>query len=85
MLKGWHIYPLQLDDLSNISYSSNPVGQPGPARFSGADPSELLRALAKFSIAPRHPAEQLRAPSAAEVGPIFYRWAVMNVCSAGTG
>ncbi|CAL8469886.1 g9428 [Coccomyxa elongata] len=76
VLKGWHIYPLQLDDLSDISYSSNPVGQPGLARFSdGADPTELLRALAKFSIMPRRPAPagQLHAPSAAEVGPIFYR------------
>lgn len=85
VLKGWHIYPLQLDDLSDISYSSNPVGQPGLARLSaGADPSVLLRALAKFSIVPRRPAAagQLHAPSAAKVGPIFYRWAVSTSAQA---
>lgn len=78
MLKGWHIYPLQLDDLSDISYSSNVASQPGLARFDGGDTSELLRALAKFSIVPRRPAGQLHAPSAAEVGPIFYRWVVSS-------
>ena len=80
MLTGWHIYPLQLDDLSNISYSSNPVSQPGAASFKfESEGSELLRTLARFAIVPgRAAAGQLRAPSAAESGPIFYRWAAQK-------
>ncbi|KAK9915942.1 hypothetical protein WJX75_006251 [Coccomyxa subellipsoidea] len=80
VLKGWHIYPLQLDDLSNISYSKGPVSQPDLARFD-AEGSALLAAMARFAVLPSRAASgqpaaasgQLRAPSAAEVGPTFYR------------
>lgn len=86
MLKGWHIYPLQLDDLSNISYSNGPVSQPDLARFD-AEGSALLAAMARFTVLPSRAASgqpaaasgRLRAPSAAEVGPIFYRWAARKV------
>ena len=86
VLKGWHIYPLQLDDLSNISYSKGPVSRPDLARFD-AEGSALLAAMARFAVLPSRAASgqpaaasgQLRAPSAAEVGPTFYRWAARNV------
>lgn len=80
-LKGWHIYPLQLDDLSDISYSSSR----GPAL---ARPSALVRTLARYGIEAHTAAQadQLGAPSASEVGPIFYRWAAhakLSACSPG--
>jgi len=94
-LKGWHIYPLQLDDLSDISYSSSAdisgtdishadVSRADVRRPELARPSALARMLARFGIEAPHMGRQagqsgqtgqLGAPSASEIGPIFYRCA----------
>jgi hypothetical protein len=57
ILKGWRIYPLQLDDLSPISYSS--------ARGGSSDN--------KLRVPEQEMAQQLSRPAAEEVGPVFYR------------
>ena len=57
VLKGWRVYPLQLDDLEPISYSSHKK-QPLPVSGNAAPP--VL-------------AQELSSPAAEEVGPIFYR------------
>ena len=56
-LKGWRIYPLQLDDLSPISYSSARRGIPED----------------RLSVPELETSQQLSSPAAEEVGPIFYR------------
>lgn len=60
MLEGWRVYPLQLDDLSPISYSSH---RPQPSLTS------------EDTVAPEQGTPgQLSSPAAEDVGPIFYRW-----------
>ena len=57
VLKGWRVYPLQLDNLEPISYSSHKE-QPLPVSDEAAVP--VLE-------------QQLNAPAAEDIGPIFYR------------
>ncbi len=57
VLKGWRVYPLQLDNLAPISYSSHKK-QPLPVSDEAA--VSVLE-------------QQLGSPAAEEVGPIFYR------------
>ena len=57
VLKGWRVYPLQLDDLEPISYSSHKK-QPLPVSDEAA--VSVLE-------------QQLTAPAAEDIGPIFYR------------
>jgi hypothetical protein len=109
VLTGWHIYPLQLDDLSPISYSSNSrrsshngdpaftgsraeaTGLPGSraeaadrpnraAPGAAAPPETAAKRLAipLSSDLPLRARSDVRAPTAADVGPIFYRCALLD-------
>lgn len=60
IIKGWRVYPLQLDDLSPISFAAT----------RGSDMAESSNAKAESS---EDSALPLDAPAAEEVGPIFYR------------
>ena len=61
VLKGWRVYPLQLDDLKPIPYSS-PKRQAAQVSDEAAEPGSAGEGL-----------RPLAAPAAEEVGPIFYR------------
>lgn len=82
-MTGWHIYPLQLDDLSPISYSSvkTPAALPEDLATAQADISGPVVASAKRLSIPLDEkllgsggSGRIGAPTAADVGPIFYRF-----------
>ena len=62
-LRGWRVYPLQLEDLSALSYAS------GDTRLAPAAAQSLIRPADRSTLE----AAPGNAPGAATVGPIFYR------------